>query len=93
MLRTMKEIIITDPEEVRERWKQYTEALYDKDGKPKLEDIQAGEEEKMEEAEKGPSILRSEIVLAIKEMKEGKAVGEDEIPAEMLRSLGEKAIQ
>ena len=41
---------------------------------------------------KGPSILRSEILLAIKEMKEGKAVGVDDIPAEMLKSLGEKAI-
>ena len=41
--------IITDPEEVRERWKQYTEALHDKDGKPKLEDIQVEEEEKIGE--------------------------------------------
>ena len=31
--------IITDPEEVRETWKQYIESLYDKDGKPKEEDL------------------------------------------------------
>ena len=33
------EIIVTDPEEVRETWKQYIESLYDKDGKPKIEDL------------------------------------------------------
>ena len=38
-------------------------------------------------------MLKSEMLLAISELKEGKAVGVDEIPAEMLRSLGEKALQ
>ena len=37
--------------------------------------------------------MKSEILLAISKMKEGKAVGVDEIPAEMLKSLGEKATQ
>ena len=26
--------IVTEPEEVRERWRQYIESLYDRDGKP-----------------------------------------------------------
>ena len=38
-------------------------------------------------------MLKSEILLTLSEMKEGKAVGVDEITAEMLKGLGEKAIQ
>ena len=85
--------IVTEPEEVRERWRQYIESLYDRDGKPKREDLQVEEREKVDEEEMGPQVLKSEILLAISEMKEGKAVGVDEIPAEMLKSLGEKAMQ
>ena len=51
------------------------------------------EEEKVDVNEKGPSVLKSEILSAIAEMKDGKAVGVDEIPAEMLKCLGEKALQ
>ena len=47
----------------------------------------------VEECEEGPTILRSELQAALLEMKEGKAVGVDEIPAELLKSLGEKALQ
>ncbi len=83
---------ITDPEEVRERWRTYIETLYDKEGKPKMEDLEIEEENKVDEDERGPEVLRSEILLAISEMKEGKAVGVDEIPSEMLKNLGENAI-
>ncbi len=84
---------ITEPEGVRERWRLYIEALYDKEGKPKKEDLQVEAEEGVEEDERGPAVLKSEILLAISELKEGKAVGVDEIPAEMLKRLGEKALQ
>ena len=85
--------IVIKPEEVRERWRQYIESLYDRDGKPKIEDLQVEEREEVDEEEIGPQVLKSEILLAISEMKEGKAVGVDEIPVEMLKSLGEKAMQ
>src|SRR6267154_750738 len=85
--------IVTEPEEVRERWRQYTESLYDRDGKPKIEDLQVEEREEVDEEEIGPQVLKSEILVAISEMKEGKAVGVDEIPTEMLKCLGEKATQ
>ena len=84
---------ITEPEEVRERWRVYTEQLYDKDGKPKLEELQIEEAEEVEEDDKGPGVIKNEILAAIAEMKDGKAVGVDEIPAEMLKSFGEKALQ
>src|SRR6267154_812637 len=85
--------IVTEPEEVRERWRQYIESLYDRDGKPKIEDIQVEEREEVDEEEIGPQVLKSEILVAISEMMEGKAVGVDAIPAEMLKCLGEKATQ
>src|SRR2546425_6965527 len=31
---------VTEPEEVRETWRQFIESLYDKYGKPKIEDLQ-----------------------------------------------------
>ena len=42
---------ITEPEEVRERWRQYIETLCDKDGKPKSEDLKVEEKEKVAEDE------------------------------------------
>src|SRR3989442_11091617 len=84
---------VTEPEEERETWRQYIESLYDKDGKPKKEDLQIEERDEVDDDEEGPEVLKSEILLAISEMKEGKAAGVDEISAEMLKSLGEKAIQ
>jgi hypothetical protein len=39
----------------------------------------------------GPSLLEEEIIQAIKEMKQGKAEGIDNIPEEFLKALGEKA--
>ena len=44
--------IVTDPEEVRETWKQYIESLYDKDGKPKKEDLKFEEEEEFDKDER-----------------------------------------
>ena len=40
-----------------------------------------------------PAVLKSEILAAIAEIKEGKAVEVDEVPAEMLKRLGDKALQ
>src|SRR5437867_11375118 len=65
----------------------------DNDGKPKVEDLQVEENEEVDDDEEGPEVLKSEILLAISEMKEGKAAGVDEIPSEMLKSVGEKATQ
>jgi len=36
--------LLTEPEEIQRRWQEYMETLYDKDGKPKLEDMIAEEE-------------------------------------------------
>ena len=51
------------------------------------------EEDEVDMDEKGLTVLKSEILSAISEMKEGKAVGVDDIPAEMLKSLREKVLR
>ena len=61
------------------RWRQYTESLYDKEGNPKIEDLQV---EDGEEVVKRPEVLKSNILLTILEMKKenlGKAAGVNEI--------------
>src|SRR2546426_6684274 len=52
-------------------------------------DLRIEPEGAVDEDSKGPDLLGDEIRLAIKEMKKGKAVGVDGIPAEFLKILGE----
>src|SRR5580698_3327746 len=42
---------------------------------------------------RGPELLTSEIMEAVKEMKRNKAVGVDGIPGEFLKALGEKGMK
>ena len=85
--------LLTDPEEVRKRWKEYIETLYDKNGKPKSGDLVLGSEGDINEDCKGPDLIDSEIVSAIGEMKKNKAVGVDNIPAEFWKVLGESGMK
>ena len=89
-IRDDKGELLTDPEEVRKRWKEYIEVLYDKDGKPMPDDMSIESEDSVQEDCKGPNLLESEIMTAIKEMKKNKAVGEENMPAEFWKVLGEK---
>ena len=74
--------LLTEPERIRDRWKEYIEILYDKDGKPKTEDVSIEEEEHVLKDDLGPELLDSEVKAAIKEMKNKKAEGLDGTPAE-----------
>src|SRR6218665_3756491 len=85
--------LLTEPEEIQRRWQEYTETLYDKDGKPKLEDMEVEEENEVRLEAQGPALLESEIRMAIKEIKNKKSTGIDNISAEMIKSLGEKATE
>ncbi|CAF1524939.1 unnamed protein product, partial [Didymodactylos carnosus] len=79
--------LLTDPKLVRQRWKEYIEELYDKDGKPTEEEIDLESEMDVEVDNVGPGILEDEIEAAIRQMKDKKAKGIDEIPAELLKKL------
>src|SRR5579864_5080456 len=82
--------LITQPDKIRERWKEYIEQLYDKAGKPEEEGIAVEREAIVPEDCKGPPLMTSEIVEAIKDMKKNNSVGVDDIPAEFLKALGEE---
>ena len=86
-------ILLTDSEDIMNRWREYIETLYDKDGKPREKDIDLEESKDVSEDCMGPEILESEVRAVIKEMKENKAVGVDGIPAEFLKNLGPKGLQ
>ena len=49
--------LITEPEEIRKRWKNYIEMLYDKKGKPLQDQMQVEDESIVQEDFKGPGLL------------------------------------
>ena len=85
--------LLTEAEEIRGRWKQYIEELYDKEGKPTEEELKIEDEEEVDKDCVGPEILEHEIEMAIIQMKDKKAEGVDGIPAKLLKGLGNKAMK
>jgi len=80
---------VNDPEKVGERWKEYIEELYDKEGKPTEEESNLEEENDTEEGGGGAELLYIEFERALEDLKNGKAVGTDNIPADRVtQSLG-----
>src|SRR6187399_348260 len=69
------------------------EELYSKSSKPRMEDFNLEEEMQVESDRKGPGLLNDEIHAAIKETKNGKAAGVDDIPADFLKLLDERALE
>ena len=69
--------LMSEPEEIKKRWKCYTEVLYNKDGKPSEIDFQLEEESIVDSDTLNPDLLESEITAAIQEMKINKAEGID----------------
>ena len=84
--------VITKVEEVWKRWREYIEWLYNKKEKPNMAQLEIESEINVEEDCKGPDLLDEEIRAAIKEIKNNKAVGVDEIPIEFWKVLGEKGV-
>src|SRR6476661_9914969 len=82
--------LLTEPEKIRNRWKEYIETLYDKNRKPQNEEMGIELELDVNADSKGPVILDSEVTNAIEALKAGKAIGPDSIPAEFWKVLGAK---
>jgi len=61
--------LLTEMEDIKMRWKDYIEKLYDSKEKPKLKDIEIEEEVDVESDDVGPDLLESQIKVAIKDMK------------------------
>ena len=84
--------ILTEDIEIKSRWKQYCEKLY------------ASQEDEAEEADltniednnivdNEPDILISEVIHAMKKLKNGKSPGVDNIQAELLKESDEEGVE
>ena len=74
--------ILFDQEEIAARWVEYITELYDH-----------REQMRKFEVTSGASIMKEELQKALKSMKDGKATGPDELPAEALKPLDEHNIE
>ena len=71
--------ILFDKEKIAERWVEYIKELYDDNRDPMPQFTTAT----------GQNILKEEVENVIHLMKDGKATGSDDLPAETLKSLDE----
>lgn len=84
---------LNEPSKVCERWKEYIEELYDKEGKPAEEENKIEAENDVEREEKGADIMYEEFERALEDLKSGKTAGIDNIPAELLKAMGQRGKQ
>ena len=76
--------IIIEKEPLIERWTEYITDLLDDE---------RGEMPCKTNNMLGPKILKSEVQTAVQSMKNNKAAGTDEIAAELIKSIGDFAIE
>jgi hypothetical protein len=72
-------------------WENYITELYDQPNRP--ETLEVEPEEEVDAEEKEPYILQSEVEKAIKEMWNKKTTGDDYVPGDVLRLLGEDGLK
>ena len=77
---------LEDAEEIKKRWKEYTEELYKKD-------IHELDYYDGVVSDPEPDILESEIMLALGSTAVNKASGYDEIPGELFKTLKDDTIK
>ena len=77
--------IVIDHRQALRIWEKYIQDLYDSENHPQDTEIEA--EVELDEDDKGPTILKSEVVKAIKDMQRKKATGDDNIPVDLLKEL------
>jgi len=72
-------------------WENYITELYHRPNRP--ETLELKPEGEIDTDEKGPYILQSEVEKAIKEMRNKKATGDDDVPGDVLKLLGEGGLK
>jgi hypothetical protein len=84
-------IIVIDQRQVLQILENYITELYDRANRPECLEVKP--EAEVDEDEKGPYILQSEVEKAIKEMRDKTATGDDDddddVPGDVLKLLGE----
>ena len=65
--------------------------LHDRPNRPVTLEVEP--EEEVDADEKGPYILQSEVEKAIKEMRNKKATGDDDVPGDVLKLFGEGGLK
>ena len=78
---------ILEQSQVLKIWKNYI------DRPNQLETLEVEPEDEVDTDEKGPYILQSEVEKAIKEMRNKKATGDDDVPGDVLKLLGEGGLK
>ena len=86
--------LLTETGKIQKRWNEYAKDLYNYPISTTEEILTTLEQEGPgpDEVEE-PEILRSEIVEAVKKLKNGKAAGFDNLTAELIRNGGEMTIE
>ena len=74
---------IVEQSEVLKIWENYITELHDRPNRPVTLEVEP--EEEVDADEKGPYILRSEVEKAIKEMRNKKATGDDNVPGDVFK--------
>ena len=82
---------IVDQRQVLKIWENYVTELYDRPNRP--ETLEVEPEEEVDTDEKCPYILQSEVEKTIKEMRNRKATGDDDVPGDVLKLLGEGSLK
>ena len=81
--------LVTDHQQALRIWEKYIQNLYDSENRS--QDIAIEAQDELDEDDKGPTILKSEI--AIKDMRRKKATGNDNIPVDLLKELGDNGLK
>ena len=82
---------IVDQRQVLKIWENYITELYDRPNRPEAVEVEP--EEEVDTDEKEPHILQSEVEKVIKEMRNRKFTGDDDIPGDVLKLLEEGGLK
>jgi hypothetical protein len=82
---------IVEQSQVLKIWKNYITELHDRPNRPKTLEVEP--EEKVDADEKGPYILQNEVEKAIREMRNKKATGDEDVPGDVLILMREGGLK
>jgi hypothetical protein len=82
---------IIEQNQVLKIWENCITELYDRPNRPETLEVET--EEEVDTDEKGPHILQSEVEKVIKEMRNKKATGDNDVPGYMVKLFGEGGLK